>query len=174
MPYGQDLAVMEKTRHAMSDTENPYCTRCGFRTYPRWGEHDCTGAIDTARIHHVGGDILANLHFYRVPVEVQVAALAEALAWTFSTNCLPNRIEAKLRAMFPIVLQVATRTVGQARPETVVQEIGKKRGLKARVKRVKAKGQKARVNQTAQKTTHARAKSRVDAPARTANSTRRR
>src|SRR5688572_14519827 len=109
MAFGENLAVMQNLRHPMSDPENPICQRCGFRTYPRWGEHDCITPVDVTKMRHVTGDLLSNLHFYRIPIEMQVGSLALALAWTMASNCQPSRIHTKLRSLFPEILDHATR-----------------------------------------------------------------
>ena len=119
----------------MSTDDNPFCPRCGFRTFPQWGAHDCALPFDTRLMRHTAGNILSNLHFYRIPAGVQIAALIEALAYTIGANLEPTRLPPILEATGLQVTRLATEESDRVKAKTAndnpVMEITRSR-LKAK------------------------------------------
>ena len=140
---GADLLVAHRRRHSMTLTDNPFCPRCGVRLYPQWGAHECkTGEVMTEdevkRIRHVAGDIISNLHFYRIEPAAQIEALAEALAFTVAGNVRPAGVKAKLAAIATAVagltqIQMERQAKG-TNSENLVMDVDKPR-LRAKVKK---------------------------------------
>jgi hypothetical protein len=106
--YGEHLRVEHKCRHTMAVTDNPFCKKCGLRMFPSWGPHDCGSPADIQLIRHTAGNILSNMHFYRVSAEVQLAALAEAFAYTLGANVHPARLKYKWKAMAEWIERLAS------------------------------------------------------------------
>lgn len=132
--YGADLLAQKRTIHGFSLHMNPYCKTCSLRTYPDWGEHTCRGddnAEVIRRSRHAAGDILANLHFYRLEAVEQIAALTEALAYTLARNVHPNRLQTKLTFLLP-KLNRMTKQAASGPVETVVADVSKKKHLLAK------------------------------------------
>jgi len=128
----------------MTLDENPFCPTCGLRTFPQWGEHECKSGVkadadELRRIRHAAGDILTNLHFYRIPPDMQIAAIAEALAFTLATNVHPRIIEkkwAQLKEGITNLMQVQLlRQAKGTNAENIVMDVNKPR-MKAKVKHV--------------------------------------
>lgn len=142
--YGKNLEAQHRTVHGYSIEENPYCSKCGLRTYPRWGPHDCTSRPDVKKIRHVAGDIIANLHFYRIPAEQQLAALAEALAFSFARNVRPTRLKAKLDATLPVLRRLTMRQASGPTETIVADLVGPRMTVKKKTPRRMAKKVKRR------------------------------
>lgn len=91
---------------------NPICRRCGFRTYPAWGEHNCKIKPDPVKIRHWAGMITSYLDFYRVRPEMQIAALLLALAYILGRNTDGERGVAKFVKAVPWVKRTIHRQGG--------------------------------------------------------------
>ena len=143
MPYyGDDLRVAHKLRHTMDNTENPFCSSCGFRKYPSWlvGEHECISKVEVARIRHVAGDMISNLHFYRIPPAMQVAALAEALCHVVGTNVQPGDfLDVKWKKlkdqMTTLIYNQSERVEKASHNPNPVQDINRKRSIVVKKKK---------------------------------------
>lgn len=147
-PFELRVSVADRWKHSMSIMDNPFCTKCWYRTFPIWGPHACEPNPDPRRMRHLAGDILSNMHFYRVPAEMQIAALAEALAYTLATNVHPEMVETKWRALQPklysAMMDQVTRIIGGTNLANVVMDVNRKRSLKVkRAKPIKKKGRRA-------------------------------
>lgn len=136
---GDDLRVAHKTRHSMRVDTNPFCEDCGFRTFPQWGNHACREKITEAELHrirHVAGDIISNLHFYRIPAIDQCCALAEALAFVFAANVHPDRVAKKWEGVERQILKLMrtqlTRQAQGTNAENLVMDVARPR-MTARV-----------------------------------------
>lgn len=111
-------SVTSRLPHAaVTKDPNPYCKRCGWRTYPLWGPHDCRQGIpvdpeQVARIRHIAGDLLSTLHFYRRSPEEQVAALVYAFSYALGRNCEPRRALKRWRGIQPKIEKLIRREAG--------------------------------------------------------------
>lgn len=152
-PFELRVSVAEKLRHPMSNTDNPFCPRCGLRTFPLWERpHDCSQSADVARVRHLAGDFLSNLHFYRVPAEVQLAALAQALGFALGDYVVPGKLEPKLNGILEWVKGQARaqnlRVANNRQAANIVMDVNrprlrvKKGGKKHDVERVQVPSRK--------------------------------
>lgn len=135
--YGKNLEVQHRTIHGFSIEENPYCSKCGMRTYPRWGPHDCTSRPNIEKIRGISADIISNFHFFRVPAEQQLSALAEAFAFTAARNIRPTRLKAKLDAILPVIRKLAMRQASGPTETIVADLVGPRMTIKRKVKKTK-------------------------------------
>ena len=132
--YGDDLHVAHKTRHTMKQTDNPYCPRCHLRMYPLWGPHQCANIVsndEIKRTRHIAGDLITNLHFYRVEADIQIAALCEALAFTMAANVHPLTVFQKwegLQTRMRQLMQLEIDRIQQKREaENLVMDVQRPR-----------------------------------------------
>ena len=135
-PYGEGLKVEhEKVLHPLDDARNPACGRCGWRTYPLWGPHDCQTPHDIQRTRHVAGHILSQLSFYRIPAEQKVHALAVAIAFSIAAD-VPDaeRADVKWKKLADEVTNMIQKHKGQ-NPATTVQDVSRRPKLKIKKKR---------------------------------------
>lgn len=119
----------------MTLAANPFCPKCGFRLYPQWGPHECKedGVSEESlrKVRHTAGDILTNLHFYRIAPDLQLAALAEAFAFTVAANIVPHAIGRKLADLQPkitklIDMQLQRQAQG-TNAENIVMDVSRPR-----------------------------------------------
>lgn len=128
----------------MSLDDNPFCKRCGFRTYPQWGVHACPpvgppSEDDTRRMRHAAGDLISHLQFYRIPADMQIAAVAEALAFVLASNIHPARLNRKwevLKKSIADIMQVQVfRQAKKTHAMNLVMDVDKPRLKAKRVRR---------------------------------------
>lgn len=118
--------LKEENRHRFP---NPFCPKCGYRTYPRWGTHVCRlqgRPVSTADLKKIGswaGWALSNYDFYRVPIAIQAEALAYALAYTLGRNTKSDRAVEKFRVAIPHIEALITQQRGLD-PQLAVRALG--------------------------------------------------
>ena len=120
----------------MKHDDNPFCSQCGFRTYPQWGPHECKQNVkvtddEIRRVRHTAGDMLSNLHFYRIPPDLAIAATAEALAFTLASNVAPDRLEQRWldlkKKIWKLIRTQVDRQEKGTNAENVVMDVNKPR-----------------------------------------------
>lgn len=122
--YHEHLRVMDRVRHPSGEGDNPYCKKCGWRTYPQWIEAHVCSTFPNAeqevvvRMRHVAGDVLSNLHFYRIAPDIQAYALTEALGYMIGANLDPHVVTAMTDAITRRLHTVVAQQTG--RPATGV------------------------------------------------------
>jgi hypothetical protein len=128
----------------MAESDNPFCSNCHLRTFPGWGAHTCPSPKpDLARIRHYAGDVLSNLHFYRIPAREQLSTLTEALGLLIGTLVEPTwvddvRVEA-VRRLYDLSNEASARVRKNMINENLVMEVNRPR--------MKAKKGKPHANQ---------------------------
>lgn len=135
MPYyNDDLRVQHKLRHPMTQRDNPFCVRCGFRLMPRWGPHDCGPHIGTEyhrRVRHWAANLHSTLHAYRIDPQMQAQVLATALAYALGMNVRPGVVEAKWQRTAPaieaLIKVVSARVANGTAHENIVMEVSRPR-----------------------------------------------
>jgi hypothetical protein len=119
--------VAQANRHRLP---NPICRRCGYRTYPRWGPHDCRAGGDPVTdeqlklIGHWAGYMLSNFDFYRLPPVIQVEALVIALSYALGRYTNGRRGIEKFRRAVPSIERLIQQQ-GGLDPYTMVQSLGR-------------------------------------------------
>lgn len=136
MPYGRDnLTIMyEKILHPLTTNQNPACRRCGWRTYPHWGPHDCLTPPDETRMRHLAGSLLAHMSFWREPPELQTYTLCRAIAFMIAAN-VPDSERAQMKwqkladeitALIPKLRTTPAKTVQDVSKSVLRVKKGKK------------------------------------------------